>query len=457
MAREKKTRNANGRSSIYYSDSDKCWHGWVTVGTKDDGKTDRRHVRGKTQDEVSGKVTKLERDRDAGNVTKAGQNWTVAEWLQHWLENVVAPPTVTENAYNAYEVAVRVHLVPGVGAHRLKKLEPEHLEKLYRKIMQKSTKFGPTTSAATANQAHRTIRAALNVAVRRKHISSNPALEAKAPKVEEMDVEPYSVDQVKMLLQAALARRNSARWAVALALGLRQGEALGLQWSDVHWRGWDLPCPAHRKAFCPECAALFSMGIVVRRSRLRPKWKHGCKVPCGKKYGGYCPDKVPSRPETAGTKSSAGKRGVGLPEEVARLLKLHRAEQDRERRKAAQLWTDSGYVFTTETGAPLNPRTDYNEWKRLVKAAGVPDGRLHDARHTAATVLLLLDVAERTVMGIMGWSNTAMAAKYQHITSAIRQDVAQRVGGLLWKPVEDTVSCTKEDGDGTAEAPVPTG
>lgn len=64
----------------------------------------------------------------------------------------------------------------------------------------------------------------------------------------------------------------------------------------------------------------------------------------------------------------------------------------------------------------------------------MPDDRLHDARHTAATVLLLLGVAERTVMGIMGWSNTAMAARYQHITSAIRRDVAQRVGGLLWKP-----------------------
>jgi integrase len=151
------------------------------------------------------------------------------------------------------------------------------------------------------------------------------------------------------------------------------------------------------------------------------------------------------------------KRGIGLQEEVARLLKLHRAEQDRERKKAEQLWTESGYVFTTETGAPLNPRTDYDEWKRLVKAAGVPDGRLHDARHTAATVLLLLDVAERTVMGIMGWTNTAMAAKYQHITSAIRQDVAQRVGGLLWEPVDIATRATDEDDDGTAGALVSVG
>ncbi|WP_306744279.1 tyrosine-type recombinase/integrase [Saccharothrix yanglingensis] len=103
---------------------------------------------------------------------------------------------------------------------------------------------------------------------------------------------------------------------------------------------------------------------------------------------------------------------------------------------------DSGYAFTTPTGAPLNPRTDHAEWKRLLKGAGVPDRRLHDARHTAATVLLLLGVAERAVMGTTGWSNTAMAARYRHITAAIRREVAQRVGGLLWEPV------SAEDGKG---------
>jgi integrase len=73
-------------------------------------------------------------------------------------------------------------------------------------------------------------------------------------------------------------------------------------------------------------------------------------------------------------------------------------------------------------------------WKQLLDRAGVPDRRLHDARHTAATVLLLVGVPERTVMGVPGWSNTAMAARYQYITAAIRRDVAEHVGGLLWRP-----------------------
>jgi integrase len=367
---------------------------------------------------VKKKVHDLEEERDNGIVRKAGQNWTVEEWLNHWLNEIVAPPSITENAWSAYEIAVRLFLIPGIGAHRLKKLEPEHLEKLYRKVMRegRQPKSADETvkpaASGRVHQVHRTVRAALNEAKRRKHITVNPAELARPPKVEEEEVEPYSVDDVRRLLNAAQGRRNTARWAVALALGLRQGEALGLMWSDIN---------------------LDAGTLLVRRSRLRPKWKHGCAEPCGKKFGGYCPDRVALRPETAGTKSKAGKRGMGLPDQLVGLLREHQRAQQRERETACNLWTESGYVFTTPTGGPLNPRNDWTEWKRLVELAKVPDRRLHDARHTAATVLLLLGVTERTVMGVMGWSSTAMAAKYQHVIDAVKRDVAAQVDGLLWE------------------------
>ena len=89
-------------------------------------------------------------------------------------------------------------------------------------------------------------------------------------------------------------------------------------------------------------------------------------------------------------------------------------------------------MFASARGKPLSLNSDYREWKVLLQAAGVPDGRLHDARHTAATVLLVLGVPERTVMSVMGWSSTTMAARYQHVTDPIRRDVADRIGGLLW-------------------------
>jgi len=364
-------------------------------------------VRGRTRTEVAEKVRILERARDDGKVRKAGDIWTVEQWLTHWLDTIVAPPTITENAFDAYEVAARIHLIPGVGGHRLDRLQPEHLERLYRAMVKGGAK------PARAHQVHRTIRAALGEAQRRGHMTENPAALARPPKIDEEDVEPYDVDEVHRILAAASADRGSARWAVALALGLRQGETLGLMWTDVN---------------------LDAGTLVVMRNRLRPKWRHGCSAPCGRKQAGYCPERVPARKETAATKSRAGKRGIGLPDPLVALLREHRAQQEQERQRACDLWQETGFVFTTPIGLPVNPSTDYHAWKRLLTKAGVAERRLHDARHTAATVLLLLGVPERTVMAVMGWSSTAMAARYQHVSAVMRRGVADQVGGLLWKP-----------------------
>ena len=128
---------------------------------------------------------------------------------------------------------------------------------------------------------------------------------------------------------------------------------------------------------------------------------------------------------------------IGLPEPLVELLAEHRRVHDCERGAARQVWTDGGWVFANEVGGPINPNTDYHAWKALLRKAGVREGRLHDARHTAATVLLVLGVPERTVMDVMGWSSTAMAARYQHVTDPIRREVASRVGGLLWSRNKD--------------------
>ncbi|GAA1029925.1 site-specific integrase [Virgisporangium ochraceum] len=413
-------RRPNGASSIYQG-GDGNWHGRVTVGVKDDGTPDRRHIQRKTEAEVIRAVRELEKQRDAGKVRKAGQRWTVAKWLTHWVENI-AVNAVRENTISGYRVAVNRHLVPGIGAHRLERLQPEHLERLYTKMQANGS------SAGTAHQVHRTVRTALNEAVRRGHITSNPATLVKAPRLSEMEVEPYTVKEVGRLLAEAGQRRNSARWAIALALGLRQGEALGLKWSDID---------------------LETGTLVVRRARLRPRWRHGCDGKCGRKMGGHCPARIALRTETADTKSRAGRRAIGLPGQIVSLLRKHQEIQNGERETAGQLWREGGWVFTTPTGEPLNPRTDYTEWKRLLKAAGIRDGRLHDARHTAATVLLILGVAERAVMGIMGWSNTAMAVRYQHLTAKVRTDIAKQVDGLLWRPDD-----LGDDGQGGALVPV---
>jgi len=121
-----------------------------------------------------------------------------------------------------------------------------------------------------------------------------------------------------------------------------------------------------------------------------------------------------------------------LPAQLVTLLRQHRTEQDAERKLARQLWHEEGWVFATPTGLALNHMTDYKQWKALLKAAGLRETRLHDARHTAATVLLILGQPERTVMSLMGWSTTDMAKRYQHVTDQIRAEVASQVDNLIW-------------------------
>jgi integrase len=251
VAEEKKrTRQPNGRSSIYLGKDGK-WHGRVTVGIRDDGTPDRRHVERKTRAEVTAAVRELEKQRDAKTVRKPGKAWTVKTWLTHWIENV-APLAVNDNTMVGYRVAVQKHLIPGLGAHRLDRLKPEHIEVFYANMQASGSKPG------TAHQVHRTFRTALNEAVRRGHLGNNPVQLAKAPKTGEYEVEPYTVQEVQRLLKAADQHRNSARWAVALALGLRQGEVLGLKWEDVDLEGGFL---------------------VVRRSRHRPQYATGARSP----------------------------------------------------------------------------------------------------------------------------------------------------------------------------------
>ncbi|WP_103532268.1 tyrosine-type recombinase/integrase [Streptomyces sp. SM11] len=400
-----KTRQPNGASSIFLGKDGK-WHGYVTVGVKDDGKPDRRHVKRKTRADATKAVRELERKRDSGTVGKAGQTWTVTTWLTHWVENIAASH-VGENTIDGYRVAVYHHLIPGLGAHRLPKLEPEHLERFYAK-MQKAG-----SAAGTAHQVHRTVRTALNEAVRRGHLTVNPASVAKAPRLEEEEVEPYTVEEVHKLLDLANKTRHPARWVVSLALGLRQGEVLGLKWTDID----------------------FELRVMtVHRNRLRPRYEHGCGNRCGRKPG-YCPQKVNIRRETKDTKSRAGRRPIGIPEPLVQLLLQHRRAQERDRRLAGDLWTEKGYVFASPTGEPLNPNTDHHEWKDLLKAAGLRAGRLHDARHTAATVLLILGVPDTVVDAIMGWEpgkSARMRRRYQHLTNRVLTDTADKIGGLLW-------------------------
>ena len=427
-------RAANFRSSIYQG-RDGRWHGRVTMGVRDDGTPDRLHVASKDRAKVASKVRQLERQRDSGNIARPGRPWTVEQWLTHWLENI-ARPSVRYKPYVGYRTAVYRHLIPGLGAHRIDRIQPEHFEKLYARMLASGLKPG------TAHQVHRTARAAFGEAYKRGHIVRNPVALARPPRVEDTEVDPFEAEEVSRVLAAALKKRNGVRFVIALALGLRQGEALGLKWARLHEPSKTLEIiqAVQRRTWQHGCADPHACGGRYHKTRPCSKnckrHKRACPPPCPRDCQGHarwCPQRRGGGLVEVDVKSRAGRRGIALPDQLYDLLAEHREAQQGEREHAGTEWHEGGWMFAQPNGKPIDPRRDLAEWKSLLREAGVREARLHDARHTAATTLLLLGVPERAVMDVMGWSNSAMVKRYSHVTARLRRDIAERLNQYLWE------------------------
>jgi len=401
------TRQANGLGSVYRG-ADGRWHGRVSMGVRDDGTADRRHVSAKTEAEAKRKVRDLEKRRDAGTITTAGRALTVGQWLTFWLETIAARK-VAPSTYDGYESKVHHRLIPGLGAHRLDRLQPEHVEAFYLRCE------ADGLSPATVLQLHRILSRALKVAMQRGRVNRNVCGLVDAPSLQRAEVEPLTQAEARQLLMAAMGRRNAARWSVALALGLRQGEALGLVWDDV-----DL-----------------SRGIVRIREQLqRQRWRHGCGETCGKRRGADCPKRHGGGLVKKPPKSRAGRRTIVLPAQLAEAMRDHYQQQCAERAIARELWEDHDLVFAQQSGKPIDPRADWAAWKALLKSAGVRDARLHDARHTAATLLLAAGVPARVVMELLGHSQISLTlGTYSHVVPELASEAASRMDVALWGAV----------------------
>jgi len=244
------------------------------------------------------------------------------------------------------------------------------------------------------------------------------------------------------------AHARSTRWQeappcmvrLALAIGTRKGETIGFRWAWLNKKTKVLRVRKQRQRQtyrhgCSDAVACASTRHKVKSCR-RPckSHKRTCPPPCPPgctKHARYCPDRIGGVVDVD-VKSRAGRRGVRLPDQLFGLLMEHERAQSAERKLAGDLWHESDFMFTQANGKPIDPRSGHNKWKALLADAGVRDARLHDARHTAATVLLLLGVPMPVVMEIMGWSNTKVAKRYQHVISSIQVNVAAQINTLLW-------------------------
>ena len=377
------SRSAYGESSIH-RDAAGRWHGYVSMGLKREGQRDRRHVSAAKRAEVVRKVRALEHQRDSGVVQAAGRAPTVAEWLGHWLDTI-AIRKVRASTLQGYRGKVNSRIIPAVGHHRLDRLQPEHLDAWYIELADEGL------ASSTILQLHRILSRALKVAMQRGKIARNVCSLVDAPSLRREEVVPFSTTEARALLAAARGLRNEARWSVALALGLRQGEALALRWEDID---------------------LDTGTLTVKRSMQRLVGK------------GLVFDEPKSR---------AGRRAIKLPNGLRDALRAHRAAQLEERLAAGSEWQENGLLFAQINGRPIDPGSDWKSWKALLALAGVRDARLHDARHTAATLLLQQGVSARVAMQILGHSQISLTlGTYSHVVPELAQEAADRIDRVLW-------------------------
>jgi integrase len=375
---------SSGESSIF-KDGAGRWHGFVSMGKKENGRRDRRHVSGAKRADVVAKVRAIEAKRDAGMVEAAGRAPTVGEWLDHWLDNIAARK-VRPRTLESYCSAVRLHLRPGIGHHRLDRLQPEHLERLYAALADKGL------SPASILRCHRVLSRALRVAAQRGKVARNVATLVDPPTVKRPQTAlPLSQQEARQVMAAAQAHRNATRWTVALAVGLRQSEALALRWTDVD---------------------LDHGTLTVRRGVHRVSGQ-------GLVY---------EEP-----KADRSRRTLALPTPLVEALRSHRAAQLDERIAAGSLWQDQDLVFAQPNGKAIERKSDWRAWKALLREAGVRDVRLHDGRHTAATLLLSEGVHPRVVMEVLGHAQMRTTTDtYSHVMPALGRDAADRMGRALW-------------------------
>jgi integrase len=365
-------RKPNRRSSIYLG-NDGWWHGWVTVGIKDDGAPDRRHRKARTEAEVTRKVRELERTRDGCHTPGAGRPVTVVQWMETWL-TTIAPRRIRRSTLEStYAPKVRNRIIPGLGKHRLDRLTPEHIERFYTRLEAEGL------APATVLQIHRILSRALKVALQRGYVARNVATLVDAPSASHDEIEPLTFDEALRIIRLSGTKRNGTRWSVALALGLRQGEALGLRWQYV-----DLDAGT----------------LMVRWQLQRFGWRHGCPDPhpCGKdrhsdrcpprctRHGRSCPQRTGGGLQLTELKSDKSRRTIALPPQLAAALKAHRTAQLQERMAARSAWHDGDFVWCQPNGRPIGASADWDEWRAILKAAGIRKVRVHDARHTAATL-----------------------------------------------------------------------
>lgn len=370
-------RRQQGEGSLYHRADRSQWVAVADLGWKN-GRRDRREFTGPTPAdamEKRGRFLDLRRD---GFTLPRGRQPTVAEWVLHWCHVTIKAKIDPNTWQRSYRQKCEDYIAPYFARIPLAELSAEDIEDWHAALLERPKVRGAgTISPSTVVTAHRILSSCLKEALKRKRMPYNPCSIVAPPHADRPTPEPPSADEVDLVLAACSEWPNGARWVLAIATGLRQGEALGLRWRDVR-----LAAPA---------------AVTVRKAQARIDGEWVSKDP----------------------KSEKSKRTVPLPAIAVEPLRAHR-----ERRAVADI---GGLVFTRPNGLPVHSRDDWQDWQDLLASVGLPSYRVHDLRHGYATELLEQGEDPRVVQDLMGWSTAAMAEIYQHVRPATHARVVSRL------------------------------
>jgi len=390
MEKEKKRKRGQNEGSIYKR-KDGRWASVLNLGYQG-GKLKRKYFYGATRKEVNDSLT-AEQEKLRKGLPIVVERQTLKQFLERWLEDSVKP-TVRPATYVSYEQQVRVHIAPALGHHQLTKLGPQHIlaymnDKAKPIPQPDNEKPKPGLSAKTIGYHRSLLVMAVGQALKWGLVARNVATLVDRPRAVKYEIQPITPEQARQFLEAIKGNRLEALFTVALSLGLRRGEALGLRWQDIDFE---------------------KRTLRVHQSLAR----------INKKL-------VLSEPKT---KSS--RRILDLPATLAVRLKEHRTRQLEDRMAAGTGWVETGLVFTSGIGTPVDPRHVKRYLDPVLTKAGLPHFRVHDLRHFCASLLLAQGVPLKVVSDLLGHTQIGITADlYTHVLPGVRKEAIDLMDRIL--------------------------
>ena len=304
------------------------------------------------------------------------------DYLIQWLEEEHRH-TIAHSTYKRYLALAKFHINPVLGEIEVQKLSSTDITRMLA-VMRKAGQ-----SARSQQQARALLSVSLRDAEYNGYIVVNPVSRVRNPLGKRIEISPLSIQEVKRLLNTYSGTYLGGRLHIALICGLRQGEALGLTWDAVD---------------------LEARTIKVSR---QVQIINGVQV-------------------FADLKTEKSSRLIALTEETTAALRGHYSLIEQLKECAKSSWVENDLVFPDGVGSFRSPKTDYVEWKKALNLCGIAPKRLHDARHTAATLMYSQGVGIETISRALGHSTSAISSKlYVHNSVEPQKSAAEVMNQLL--------------------------